>query len=204
MTEEKTIEIYGVSRLRPATDGKGIRTLICTYGCPLKCKYCINPLSWNGKGKPKTYTLEGLYDTVKLDRLYWQATDGGITFGGGEPLLQAQRIREFIDTYCDGISIVMETSINVPTSSLEVVIDVINYFYVDIKSMNGQIYEAYTGKDNSQVFNNLRFLVERVPDKFGVRIPLIKGYNEMEDCEQSKRILNDMGIENTSIFKYRM
>lgn len=108
MIEEKTVEIYGISRLRPTTDGKGIRTLICTYGCPLKCKYCINPLSWNGKGKPKTYTLEGLYDAVKLDRLYWQATDGGITFGGGEPLLQAQRIREFIDTFCDGIREILQ------------------------------------------------------------------------------------------------
>ncbi len=203
MIEDKTIEIYGISRLRPATDGKGIRTLICTYGCSLKCKYCINPLSWNGKGKPKTYTLDELYDAVRIDRLYWQATDGGITFGGGEPLLQAQRIREFIDTYCDGINIVMETSMNVPTSSLEAVIDVINYFYVDIKSMNSQIYEAYTGMDNSQVYDNLNFLVEKAPEKFGVRISLIKGYNEMDDCERSKCFLNDMGIEKTSIFEYR-
>ena len=53
------------------------------------------------------------------------------------------------------------------------------------------------------MFDNIRFLVERVPDKFGVRIPLIKSYNDMDDCEQSKRILNDMGVEKTSIFEYR-
>ena len=203
MSDEKTIDIYGISRLRPATDGKGIRTLICTYGCPLKCKYCVNPLSWNGKGKPKVYSLDELYDTVKLDKLYWQATKGGITFGGGEPLLQAQSIREFIDIFCEEINIVMETAVNVPPSNLDAVIDVIDYFYVDIKSMNHQIYEVYTGLDNNQVLDNLKLLIEKAPNRFGVRIPLIKGYNDMEDCERSKRILSEMGVKKTAIFEYR-
>lgn len=58
---EEKIELYGISRLRPATDGTGIRTLICTYGCPLQCRYCINPLSWNGKGEAREFTLSDLF-----------------------------------------------------------------------------------------------------------------------------------------------
>ena len=69
--------------------------------------------------------------------------------------------------------------------------------------MNNQIYTAYTSKDNNQVINNLKLLVEKASERFGVRIPLIKDYNEMDDCELSKRVLNEMGIKKTSIFEYR-
>ena len=75
------------SRLRMLVDGDGITTLVCFHGCPLRCKWCINPFSFNPDTKVAWMTPQMLYDKVRLDELYFVATGGGVTFGGGEPLL---------------------------------------------------------------------------------------------------------------------
>ena len=81
--------LIGISRLRMGTDGKGIRTLIAFHDCELDCKYCINPQCKliNAKGKIKYMSAEDIVATIKKDELYYLATNGGITLGGGEPLL---------------------------------------------------------------------------------------------------------------------
>lgn len=196
------IQLVGISRLRMGNDGKGIRTLVVTYGCPLKCEYCINSMSWSSNFTPKEMTAEELYEALKIDNLYFQSTGGGLTFGGGEPLLQADFIRDFVDNYCDKWSIAFETSLNVTTENLLKVIDIADYFYVDIKSLDEEIYRSYTGKSNSIVIENLKVLLTKTPDKFTVRIPLIPKYNTMDDCYKTEALLREMGVRNTSIFEY--
>ena len=78
-----TTKIFGISRPRLTTDGEGVTTLVAFSGCPLRCKYCLNKTCW----KPDTrrlYTPELLFEEVKIDQLYFLATHGGITLGGGE------------------------------------------------------------------------------------------------------------------------
>ena len=75
-----------ISRHRIQTDGEGVTTLCGFYGCPLRCKYCINPQSFRDDTKKLLHTPESLYNAVKLDDIYFLATNGGVTFGGGEPL----------------------------------------------------------------------------------------------------------------------
>ena len=84
-----------VSRLRMDTDGEGITTLVCGWGCPLRCRYCINRFTWSETTEIRRLTPEELYNQVKQDSLYFEATGGGITFGGGEPLLYAEFFPEF-------------------------------------------------------------------------------------------------------------
>ena len=85
-----------ISRLRMATDGEGITTLVCAWGCPLRCKYCLNKFTWDENTKVRRYTPQELYDKVRLDSLYFEATGGGVTFGGGEPLLYADFSRNSV------------------------------------------------------------------------------------------------------------
>lgn len=92
--EDKKYLITDINRLRINSDGQGISTVIFLSGCPLKCKYCINPNTWQSKDG-KYYSVQELFDEIKLDRPYMMATNGGFTFGGGEPLLQYQLIQEF-------------------------------------------------------------------------------------------------------------
>ena len=102
------------SRLRMQTDGTGITTLVCFHGCPLRCKWCINAFSFAPETKRAWMTPAQLYDKVRIDQLYFLATGGGVTFGGGEPLLQADFLAEFRRICGRHWHLCAETSLNVP------------------------------------------------------------------------------------------
>lgn len=197
------IPLHAISRLRPGTDGKGIRTLIAVHGCPLRCKYCLNPLSWDEKRIPKLMTHGELFETLKIDDIYFRATNGGITFGGGEPALYAEYIRTFIEKYCDHWKVDMETSINVSKDNLKILIPVIDHFFVDIKSWNSNTYWDYTGISNEQVIENLKLLAEECPEKVTVRIPLIQGYNDVTEQTNTVQVMESMGFR-TNAFEYTL
>ena len=80
---------FGISRHRLFRDGQGVTTLVGGIGCPLSCSWCINAVCRDPSYKPKIFTSAELYERLKIDDLYFEATNGGVTFGGGEPLLQA-------------------------------------------------------------------------------------------------------------------
>lgn len=194
-----------VSRHRIQTDGQGVTTLCGFYGCPLRCKYCINPQSFSENTKKLTFTPQTLYDRVKIDDIYFQATDGGVTFGGGEPLLYTDFIAEFRAICGDKWHLRAETSLNVPGESVKAAAGVIDEFFVDIKDMNPEIYEKYTGKSNQRVLENLKLLLSMVPAcKVTVRIPLIKDFNIEADRENSMADLKEMGFTKFDLFEYKI
>ena len=78
----KSFVLIGLSRHRIGVDGAGVTTLVAFHGCPLKCKYCLNPQSLSAGGIWKSLTPEELYNHVKQDDLYFWVTGGGVTFGG--------------------------------------------------------------------------------------------------------------------------
>ena len=67
-------------------DGPGIRTVIFMNGCKLRCKYCHNPEMW--KLKELNTTPEDIVKRVIRNKPYFSKNNGGVTFSGGEPLLQ--------------------------------------------------------------------------------------------------------------------
>ncbi len=83
----KTSILIGLSRHRIGVDGAGVTTRVAFHGCPLNCKYCLNPQALSPKGVWKRFSPEELFNEIKKDDLYFCATGGGVTFGGGEPLL---------------------------------------------------------------------------------------------------------------------
>ena len=202
-TMNKTYPLLAVSRLRMEIDGEGVTTLIAGAGCPLSCKYCINKEVLKKSGK--SVTAEELYDKVKIDDLYFQATDGGVTFGGGESLLHAEFIREFRALCQNRWHIYAETSLNVPSENVRIAAECVDGFIVDIKDMNPEIYRAYTGKDNDQVLENLKLLVELVgQERIFVRIPLIPNYNSADDQKNSIVALKALGLTRFDVFTYRI
>lgn len=204
MTERITLPLINISRLRMEIDGDGVTTLVAAKGCPLSCRYCINKgvLSDSTPGHP--VTPEQLYDMVKIDDLYFQATGGGIVFGGGESLLHADFITEFAKRKPEGWKLTAETSLNVPEETLRKVMPYLDYYIVDIKDMNPEIYLAYTGKENTAVLRNLGILVENgLADRITVRVPRIPDFNTQEDCERSIRELKEIGeFKYIDVFRY--
>ena len=199
--QEVKAPIIGINRHRLTTDGDGVTTLVAFHGCPLHCKYCLNPQCLSPDGVLRTITPSELYSEVEIDDLYFMATGGGICFGGGEPLLHSKFIVEFAKIMNPEWNIVLETSLNVPLKQLEMAAPLVNEF--DVKDMDEPIYKAYTMQDNNMVVSNLKWLAEnRYTDKTIVRLPLIPYYNTDTTQEKSRKQLERMGFYRFDIFEY--
>lgn len=200
----KPAALIGISRHRLTTDGEGVTTLVAFHGCPLRCKYCLNPQSFAQEGVWKQYDCEQLYEEVKIDELYFLATHGGVTFGGGEPALQSNFISEFRRLCGTGWKITIETSLNVPQEDIERLLPVVDRYIVDIKDMDNDRYETYTGKSNTRVIENLRWLVAQgKAEQIIVRVPHIPSYNTETDIENSIHQLKEIGLSDFDRFTYR-
>ena len=197
--------VFAVSPHRINIDGKGVVTLVCFGGCPLNCRYCINHAHCFDPKKWHEYSPEQLYERVKKDNLYFLATGGGITFGGGEPLLRAEFIRQFRTLCGKEWKLNVETSLNVPSENVESLLDVVDYWIVDVKDMNPDIYRAYTGAENSRVVRHLQLLAERgKAEETVVKVPLIKDYNTEADRKESMRQLRQLGFSRFDMLEYKV
>jgi pyruvate formate lyase activating enzyme len=186
------------------SDGKGVTTLVCFHGCPLRCHWCLNPFSFDPETKRTDMTPQMLYDQVKIDDLYFRATGGGVTFGGGEPLLYAPFLAQFRQICGAGWHLCAETSLNVPWENVQTAASCIDIFYVDCKDTNPNIYRRYTGRNNALMIENLQKLMDIVgPERIVVRIPLIPDFNTEEDRQRSQALLSEMGLRQFDLFTYR-
>lgn len=203
MAETKA-PVITFSRHRMLIDGKGVTTLVCFHGCPLRCHWCLNPFSFAPETKRTHMTAGELYDRVKIDALYFLATGGGVTFGGGEPLLYAPFLQEFRAICGRAWHLCAETSLNVLWEMVETAASCIDVFIIDCKDTNPAIYRRYTSKDNALMLENLKKLLSLVgPDRILVRLPLIPDFNTEEDRRASQRLLEEMGVTNFDRFSYR-
>ena len=121
-----------------------------------------------------------------------------------EPLLQSEFIRQFRQLCGPEWRITVETSLNVPQQNVEELISIIDNYIVDIKDMNNNIYQRYTGKNNENVLSNLRYLIGKDKAKqIVIRTPLIPSYNTEKDIDQSIELLKEMGITQFDRFTYK-
>jgi len=200
--DEMTLPTIGIKHLCINSDGKGVRSLILTSDCPLKCRYCINNFCHDyPERRLKYYKTDQLFDQVKKYVLYYKYTNGGITFGGGEPLQYSDYIFRFCELYKETLNFCIETSLNVDVPDLKQIAQTVDTFYVDIKDMNPEIYYRYTGHVNDLVYINLSVL-SSFADKIVLRLPYIGGYNTSNDIEKSKKILSKMGYYRFNRFDY--
>ena len=200
--KKEMLPVMNISKLRINTDGLGIRTVVFSAECPLNCKYCINN-ECHGFPKEKiTYlTTDDIYNELQAHRIYFWASGGGVTFGGGEPLLYEDFLLEFCKKFHQEIKIAIETSLNVSLKHLDTLQSFVSQFIVDIKDMNPDIYKKYTGKTNIRMLKNLQVL-SGCAKKVTLRIPYIPNYNEKSDIEKSVVQLKNMGFTSFDIFEY--
>lgn len=192
--------LLGLSRLRMQTDGTGVTTLVAGAGCPLSCKWCINRRILSEK-QPELLSPQELFARVRCDDLYFRATGGGVTFGGGEPLLHAAFLAEF-RALCPDWRLTVETSLNVAPELLAQCEKAVDEFVVDIKDWDETVYYAYTGHSGAQARENLRHLLMNCPAKVHVRVPLIPQFNTPEQQSASAAALGALGAENIELFSY--
>lgn len=202
---EITAPLIAVARHRLTVDGQGVTTLVAFHGCTLRCQYCLNSHCLRPEGLWRTITPEELLDEVMVDNLYFLATGGGITFGGGEPAIRS----EFIDAFCriapPEWHYTIETALNVDRQHLERLLPHIHEYYIDIKDINPDIYRRYTGQDNQRALDNLNWLLKHdgMTDRIIVRVPHIPDFNTDKDVSHSRQYLASLGITRIDKFNYR-
>lgn len=196
------LPVYAIARHRIAQDGDGVVTLVAVSGCPLHCKYCINPEGRDASAPTTQFTPQQLYDQVKIDDLYFQATDGGVTFGGGEPLMHPEFLREFARIAKSQWKLRVETSLNVPENNIFLPFD---EYIVDVKDFHEKTYQNYTGKSGKQARDNLKKLLDFIgPEHIFTRVPSIPAYNTPDDVNETVETLKHMGITRIQTFPYRL
>lgn len=194
--------VQSVNRHRLTTDGEGVTTLVALYGCPLECEYCINKDILHNKPW-KEYTKEALLDILMQDYCYFVATNGGITFGGGESLLHAGAIQELFAILPEHVNINLETSLCVEKKLLMPLLEPVHQFIIDVKTWNPELYQKYTGHSNEPVIENIEYIVQQgMQEKCKVRVPRIPGYTREEDVSATVHQLQDRGFQNIDVFDY--
>ena len=195
--------LIGICRHRLSVDGAGVTTLVAFHGCPLHCRYCLNPQCLKPEVVWRTLTPQEVMTYLQKDDLYFRATGGGMCFGGGEPLLRSAFIRELCKLMPAAWSVTVETSLNVPWQHVEEVMPLVRQWIIDVKDMNPDIYHRYTTTDNARVKDNLRRLQENTTSIL-VRLPRIPDYNTPADIAASRKELEALGITHFEEFDYQV
>ena len=142
-------------------DGPGIRFVVFMQGCPLRCQFCHNPDTWELQ-KGMEYTPEQLVEEIIKYKSYMDFSGGGVTFTGGEPLLQAEFILEVcrqLQQY--KISIAIDTSGYIWNDFVKEVLEYTDIVLLDIKNYDPVVYEKVTGVPLSPTLKLLDYLREK-------------------------------------------
>lgn len=194
-------------------DGPGIRTTVFLKGCPLRCAWCHNPESWKKEPQPIVkkgreevcgYSIEAseLARQLRRDEPLYRDSGGGITFTGGEPLLQWQFLSEVMDLL-PSMHKAVETSGYAPEEAFKAILSRANLILFDIKIVDPVLHKQYTGSDNAPILKNLKTLKDS-GKPFVARIPLIPGVNDTtENMEASARLIQDApGLVRAELLRY--
>lgn len=142
----------------------------CALACPAKA------LKLSGN----CMTAEQVMQEIRKDISFYKTSGGGVTFSGGEPLLQARFLEELLYSCREnGIHTAIETAGNVPWENVECVLPLTGLFLYDLKVMDPRLHRQFTGSGNQRCLANLKRLAEQnVPLR--VRIPVIPTVNDTE------------------------
>ena len=159
-------------------DGPGIRTTVFFQGCPMNCWWCHNPESIfynneNAKKYSSVYTLDKLLTEIKKDIIFYDESGGGVTFSGGEPLMQSDFIKKML-ALCksEGIHTAIDTTGFCKINIIKEILELADFFLYDLKIINSKLHEKYTGVQNKLTLQNLKYLSDKGVN-INIRIPLI-------------------------------
>lgn len=142
-------------------DGPGIRFVVFMQGCPMRCQFCHNPDTWD-VNKGKEYTPESLKEEILRYKSYMDYSKGGVTFTGGEPLLQAEFILE-VSKLCKakGITVAIDTAGYILNDTVKELLEYTDLVLLDIKNYDPIVYKAVTGVQLSPTLKFLDYLREK-------------------------------------------
>jgi len=194
-------------------DGPGVRITVFMKGCPLRCSWCHNPESQSPEPQilrgnagerlvGMSFSSQELADRLNCLADLLRTGEGGVTFSGGEPLVQADFVAEVIDQL-DHLHVLLDTSGYAEESSFRKVAAKSQLVYFDLKLVDSGAHQTHTGASNAPILRNLHVLNELgVP--FVIRVPLIPGVTDTEaNLSAIARMVAEMpGLQGIDLLPY--
>lgn len=139
-------------------DGPGIRTVFFLQGCPLRCSYCHNPDSQSMFSK-KRITPDEVVEMAKKYKTYYKSSGGGVTFSGGEPLMQGEFLVETLKKLkAEGINTAVDTSGYGDARYYKDILKYTDVLLLDIKHFDNEGYKEITEKSIGGFYKFLSYL----------------------------------------------
>ena len=197
-------------------DGPGIRTTVFFKGCPMNCVWCHNPESispqpesivkrtrFDGREMEHQETVGRYYAKDELireiikDRVFYDESDGGVTFSGGEPLLQHVFLKEIIVACREaGIHVTLDTSAYAGEKIFREIVSLVDLVLFDVKETDEANHLKATGVSRKLILRNLEWLAG-TNIKTILRAPVVPGYTFSEDYILSlKNLTSSIASEN--------
>jgi pyruvate formate lyase activating enzyme len=181
-------------------DGPGIRVTFFLKGCPLKCLWCHNPegistlpdtvIRKNRVGDVefsqtedvgRYYTIKSVLEILEKEKVFMNQSKGGVTFSGGEPMLQFEFLLETLKACKEaGYNTAVDTSGYTSEENFKKIIPFTGLFLFDIKHLDEAKHIQLTGVSNKGILDNFKLLLGSGKDVM-VRIPVIPGFNDSAD-----------------------
>lgn len=164
-------------------DGPGIRFVLFLQGCPLRCKFCHNPDTWNLTGGKIKESAKETFEKIKKYKGYF-GKKGGVTVTGGEPLLQTEFILELFKL-CkeEGIHTAIDTSGYIFNDKVKEVLEYTDLVLLDIKAIDEKVYKELTRVELKNTLEFAKYLKE-IGKKVWIRhvvVPNITDDDELLD-----------------------
>lgn len=156
----------------------------CTVYCPIEARQVCG----------KEYTVEEIFKEVVKDKAFYNNSGGGVTFSGGECMLQVDFLFEILKKCKEnGIHTAVDTAGNIPFESFEKIIPYTDLFLYDIKLFDKEKHRKYIGVSNELIFENLKKLFKSNA-KVWIRIPIIPNVNDtVEEMQNIKDYIQKYG-----------
>ena len=159
-------------------DGPGIRFVAFLQGCHLRCKYCHNPETWPLNGQSEEISATELVKKIEKYKNYY-GSDGGVTFSGGEPLLQPQFLLECLKLCKQkGINTALDTA-GVGFGDYKEILKYVDLVILDVKAVDEKEYKELTG-ESIKHFNHFLKQVQNSGNKLWLRQVVVPGMNDDE------------------------
>ncbi|MCB2357981.1 pyruvate formate-lyase-activating protein [Clostridium estertheticum] len=171
-------------------DGPGIRVVVFFQGCKLRCAYCHNPDTWQLSGGTEM-TPEAIIEKIVRFKPYFNRSGGGVTFSGGDPLLQSEFLLECLKL-CkqNGIHTALDTA-GFGDGNYDEILKYTDLVLLDIKQTTGKGYVALTGKDTTDVNIFLESL-RKSKSRVWVRHVVVPGITDSEEhISKLAKIINE-------------
>ncbi len=183
-------------------DGPGIRTVIFFQGCPLRCLYCHNPDTWSIQGGTE-FTSEEIVEKLLRFKPYFDKSGGGVTFSGGEVLLQPEFLLETLKL-CkkNNIHTILDTS-GYGLGEYDKILEYTDLVLLDIKHVDDSGYKNLTGKGKVELDTFLKAL-EKTNTKVWIRHVVVPGLTDSDEhiIKMAKIIENIKNVEKVELLPY--